>query len=117
MFVNLTPHEIHVCDNNGNIVRTIERSGEIARCAVSSIEVGTHDGTPLMTTKFGEISGLPEPSENVLYIVSLLVRQALPERMDLVSPGEIVRKPDGTIVGCKNFSSNQMTKGTHDTVS
>jgi hypothetical protein len=104
--VNLTPHDIHICDADGRIVRTIHRSGNQARCAVSSVEVGQVDGIPLVTTQFGEVSGLPEPQSSMLYLVSLLVRQAVPHRLDVVSPGDMVRDGNGQIVGCKNLTIN-----------
>lgn len=65
--------------------------------------VGEVDGIPLVMTAFGAVSGLPGPQEDTLYIVSLLVKQAV-QRQDVVSPGEIVRDANGNIVGCKNFN-------------
>lgn len=101
--INLTPHSIHICGADNAIVRTIQASGTQARCAVTTTPVGDVDGIPLVMTVFGAVSGLPEPESDTMYIVSLLVKQAV-QRQDVVSPGEMVRNPDGTILGCKNFN-------------
>lgn len=106
MFVNLTPHDIHICNDTGAVIRTIVRSGIIARCTITSQAAGSHDDIPLVTAQFGEVAGLPDPLPDVFYIVSLLVRQALPERYDLVSPGDMVRDAAGQILGCVNFTRN-----------
>ena len=88
---------------------------------------------PLIKTTYGKVSGLPNegvfcPScgeissgvfydrewltcdncdsdmlQAVFYIVSQMVKNALPERKDLLVPAEIVRDNDGRIVGCKGF--------------
>jgi len=36
-------------------------------------------------------------------VVSTLVRQAWPDRRDLVSPGEMVRDQHGAVIACKAF--------------
>lgn len=102
-FVNLTPHAIHICGADNAIVRTIPASGQQARCAITTTPVGEVDGIQLVMTVFGAVSGLPGPQEDTLYIVSLLVKQAV-QRQDVVSPGEMVRDANGNIVGCKNFN-------------
>ena len=104
--INLTPHDIHICNADGVVIRTIVRSGNQARCAVNNVEAGEADGIPLVTTQFGEVSGLPEAQQKMLYLVSLLVRQVFPHRQDIASPGDMVHTADGQIVGCKNLAVN-----------
>ena len=100
MIVNLTPHAIHFpgC--------TIEPSGIIARCAEDTIPSGLFDGIEIIRRSYGKVYDLPEPQGNTLYVVSLLVRQACPNRHDLASPGDLVRDESGTIVGAKNLVIN-----------
>jgi hypothetical protein len=71
-----------------------------------SVLVGEHDGLPLYQAEFGEVEGLPEPAEGVLYVVSMLVRQAVPERTDVASPGELVRDEQGRVIGCRGLNVN-----------
>lgn len=99
--INLTPHAIHLPD------RTIEPSGQLARCSEVSSPVWTFDGIDLITRSYGAVSGLPDPQPQTLYIVSMLVRQALPERSDIASPGDLVRDESGAIVGAKNLVVNR----------
>ena len=77
-FVNLTPHVLNVhTDDDGNI--------------------------ELYAVKYGDISGLPDPQPNVVYVTSGLVNAALPDRPDVVSPGDHVRDEAGKPIGCVGF--------------
>lgn len=107
-FKNLTPHEINVHTPNG--VCTFKTSGQVARVESESEPVGTFrvDGlrVPVGRTVFGAPVNLPEPEEGVVLIVSMLVRLAVPNRGDVVSPGELVRDELGRPVGCTGFVCN-----------
>jgi hypothetical protein len=61
------------------------------------------DGTPLTKTGFGDVEGLPEYKSGTYYIVSQIVKNALPKRWDLLVPAEVVRDSRGTIIGCKSL--------------
>jgi hypothetical protein len=107
--VNLTPHEINL-HRDGGMVTTIEPSGTVAR-----VEQVREDTTPLLfgevaieTTRstFGEITGLPEPQDGVIYIVSGLVL-ARTNRADVFAPGDAVRHIDsGRVIGCRGLSAS-----------
>lgn len=101
VFANLTPHAIVLV--NGP---TIPPSGSLARCASSSVSAGEHAGVTLSRTSYGAVEGLPEPEAGVIYIVSALVRAAVPGRLDVASPGELVRDAAGVVVGCKGLVVN-----------
>lgn len=103
MFVNLTPHDIHIIARSG-VIRTIEKSGQVARCAESITDIGTIDGVAITRTVFGEVTGLPDPIDGTVFIVSMAIRSALPDRTDLASPGKIVRDENGVIVGCQSLN-------------
>ena len=108
-FVNLTPHEVIVFDEEGkNVLLRVPPSGEVARVEVKRKEAGTLNGVPLVRSEFGEVQGLPEPREGVVYIVSMIVLQALQgKRKDVVapdtSPQSAVRDSEGRIIGVKAF--------------
>ena len=99
-FVNLTPHEIHEV-----ITNTVIPSSGVARITVVSREVDKIGDIPIYQSDYeGQIEGLPEPKEEVVYIVSALCLNAIPEwRKDVVAPGNLVRDESGNPIGCKGF--------------
>ena len=93
--VNLTPHAITVCG------RVIESSG-LARCESFAKEVGTIDGIKVNRRVYGDVTGLPEPVENTVYIVARYVAEAVSgKRNDIYVVDETVRDADGRIIGCQ----------------
>ena len=106
MITNLTPHEIVVFAEDGAIQETFPPSGQVARCATTTEHVGDVNGIPAYVPKYGEVTGLPAPVAGAVYIVSALVRQAVPARTDVVSPGELVRDANGKPVGCRGLAVN-----------
>lgn len=105
MIINLTPHPINIMDEKG-VYNTIVPTLPSARCFTKSVEAGFHDGVPLTRKEYGEVKDLPEPVYGTVYIVSMLVRQRSPARLDLTSPGTIVRDSEGKIIGCKTLDMN-----------
>lgn len=103
--VNLTPHNFTLCDADGNIVRVIEPTKPAARVSSTVRVVDEVDGIPVTETTFGAVEGLPEPQEGTIFIVSLLVQQAAPNRHDVyrpdTGPQSVVRDDAGQIVGVK----------------
>ena len=72
--------------------------------ALQMVTAGTlEDGTHLTRTVFGEPEGLPAYEEGTFYIVSQIVKSALPYRTDLLVPAEMVRDAAGNVVGCKSL--------------
>ena len=94
--INTTPHPINL-----PLGITIPPSGDLVRVSVQLNDAGNHDGIPLVRGTYGEVTGLPPQQDGVLYIVSALVRAALPLRTDLASPAKLVRDGDGNITGCE----------------
>jgi hypothetical protein len=72
--------------------------------------IGAIDGVPTVVGVYGAIEGLPglDLKIHVNYIVSAMVRNALPGRLDLVSPADFVRDAAGKIMGCKALEINQV---------
>jgi len=105
-FVNLTPHAITILPREGENV-TIAPSGAVARVTTARAVVETlPGGIEVFATSFGEVTGLPDPREGDIFIVSGIVagHPSLRGRTDVLSPGELVRGPDGQPVGCRGLS-------------
>lgn len=112
---NLTPHRITVVSDDlppvqlpdGSEYRpdswSIEPELVPARVEMESIPAGYHAGIPLARPVLGEVTGLPEPEEGVLLIVSLMVQRAAPHRPDLVVPGDLIRDEQGRPIGCQRL--------------
>jgi hypothetical protein len=99
-FVNLTPHSISFQRPDGTVL-CIEPSGGVARCLVTSTPVGEIEGIQVITSTFGDVTGLPEPSEGVVYLVSSLVLSGIRDRDDVMAPDDFVRDGSGRIIGAR----------------
>lgn len=106
-FINLTPHAITICLLDGKRVE-IPASGQIARVATTREPAGCIGGVPAFVTRAGEVTGLPEPVEGTVYIVSTMVRNhpAVAYRRDVCSPGGLIRDEEGRIIGCDGLDFN-----------
>ncbi len=103
MIFNKTPHEINVVDSCGNPVCSIPLTGEPIRLEMKTEIVGKLGIIPLTKTVFGEPTGLPDEGGGHWYVVSQLVKAALPDRTDLLVPAEMLRDEKGRIVGCQSL--------------
>ena len=102
--INLTPHPVNLLDVDANVVITFHTEG-LARCSQNDVIIGRLNKDIILTkTSYGEVIGLPEQSPRTFYIVSRLVRNALPNRTDLLVPNQLIRDSEGQIVGCRSFS-------------
>lgn len=104
-FINLTPHDVVLVSNDGD-TKTIKASGDIARAGTNDKLIDTIDGIDIYRTEYGSVNGLPSKKEGVGYIVSGLVRAALPNRKDLFSPTQLIRNNSGHVIGARGLSSN-----------
>jgi hypothetical protein len=108
--INLTPHVCHICNDAGEIVRSIEPTTPSARVSSTVSVVGSVDGIPVTNTAFGAVDNLPAPADDTVYIVNLLVQQAARHRTDLyrpdTGPQNVVRDAAGQIIGVKALSGN-----------
>ena len=101
--VNLTPHALTIAKADQSFA-VYPPSGSVARVASSKDGAGVVNELVLWKTYFGEVAGLPEPEEGTMYIVSRIVKTAVPERADVVCTGEPIRDKDGVIVACNGLS-------------
>jgi hypothetical protein len=98
--VNCTPHALTV---DGVILAP---SGIVPRCATVRSEVPFWGGHRLVRQTFGEVTGLPAPAPETVYIVSGMVLSALSgARDDVVAPdtGADALRENGQIVGVRGF--------------
>jgi hypothetical protein len=104
--VNLTPNTIKVYDDGLNLIHEIFPSGEYrAKLYVErELVYVLNDDIPINRPIMGphNVSGIPEPEEGVIYIVSALVAQAA-QRPDVVSPDTLPGR-DGPIKGPQGVS-------------
>ena len=91
--VNLTPHAITV--STEEVTMTFPPNGDAARVDTkNTVEdpimveqfAGLGISVPLSTVTTHGVIGLPEPEENVLYIVSAMVAQSCLHRTDVIAP-------------------------------
>lgn len=110
MLKNLTPHEVKIFKLNGTVPDldvVIEANDLVARVSCEYIKVDKKvEGVDMYRTVFGEVTGLPDYEEGVYLLVSAMVREALPLRSDLVSPGQLLRDNDGNVIGCLGLVGN-----------
>ena len=113
--VNLTPHEVVI--HHYQDVTRVAPSGGVARVAQETWAIRTAwdavshtQCIPLVRSEYGAVEGLPAPVEDTIYIVSGMVRTALPTRTDIASPAILVRDAMGKIVGCEALEINENSK-------
>jgi len=108
--VNLTPHALTVCGEDGSPVAEIPASGQIARVSTKSVGTGLSiAGRPVFRSETGSGTGVPEPEPGKVFIVSLFVLSACRDRTDVVAPDTgptCVRTPDGKIIGVRQWIAN-----------
>jgi len=95
--INLTPHPIVII--NGGETVTLPPSGMVARVTECEREINQINGVPVVKIEYGNVTGLPEPAADTIYIVSAMVAQAV-NRIDLFYPARLVRDDAGRIIGC-----------------
>lgn len=95
--INLTPHVINIENANGELI-AVQPEEKPARIA-STQETVVQDDLKFNRTIFGDVENLPDSVDGVIYIVSMVVAQAV-KRGDVVSPdsGSTAERKDGQIV-------------------
>lgn len=128
---NLTPHEIKLLrqDESGGIVGFTGFGKNQAEARYSEVKVFPSEGAvraaqkdvpageiqleggilvELISTEFGEVSGLPEPQPDTFYVVSVVAANAAKAQgrssEDLLLVADTVRNAGGQIIGCQKFA-------------
>ena len=103
--VNLTPHEITIVNDEGEILLRIQPSGTVARIEMRHVKVAYFDtdgaSIPVNHVQLGQTNGLPEMTPGVMLLVSRVVAEAVRDRDDILITDESIRDHDGRIIGCK----------------
>jgi hypothetical protein len=103
IIINTTPHQVHIVDKDNNVVITFPKGDFNIRLSVDTVDFGTINGVPISKTVFGDPIGLPDFIDGTFFIVSQLVKSALPNRTDLLVPAQVVRDNNGNIIGCQSL--------------
>lgn len=105
--VNLTPHEVTVFDDNDVVIKTYPSAG-LARASQANTPVDNIDGVLVVSTSYGEVTGLPEPTEGTVFIVSFITVNAARAHGrttdDLLVTSSPVRNDRGQVIGCRAFA-------------
>lgn len=92
-FVNLTPHDVVL--NNGTVY---PKTGTVARVSTTKSQ---RDSNGVAHVQYGDPTGIPDPAQDALYIVSAIVMDHS-NRTDLVAPDtgdpECRKSEDGKII-------------------
>lgn len=102
--VNLTPHSLNIVAADGSTVYIPPDGNRIARVASTSVIVATVNGINISRQTFGKVMDLPDAQDDVVYIVSRMVKDRVPDRDDVVVPGVPFRDTDGKIIGAWGLS-------------
>ena len=102
-FVNLTPHVLNLIAADGSTV-DVPPSGDVARVSSTSAIVAAINGINVTASTWGDVTGLPDAQDGVVFIVSRMVKDRVLNRADVIVPGAPVRDADGKIVGANGLS-------------
>lgn len=103
-FVNLTQHDLTIVLENGDGL-VLPASGEVARVTFSTQQVDEIAGIPIFKTIYKpEVTGLPEPQDGTIFIVSSLAAQTA-KRRDVLAPTKLIRDNDGQVIAAGGFAT------------
>ena len=104
-YINLTPHKLDiVCDVEGfEHIHVVQPSGFVARVEQKLTQEHDDNGVIWYRPEYGDVIGLEEPRDGVVYIVSGMVLAAISGRDDVLAPGELVRDEAGRVIGCRGL--------------
>lgn len=103
-FVNLTQHNLTIVLENGDDL-VLPASGEVARVTFSTQQVGEVAGIPIFKTIYEpEVTGLPEPEDGTIFVVSSLAAQTV-KRPDVLAPTKLIRDDNGQVIAAGGFST------------
>lgn len=77
--INCTPHAINFLREDNSVLVTIEPSGTIARASQTRERVSEVNEIPVNQCSYGAVTGLPDPQDGTIYLVSALTAQAMPQ--------------------------------------
>lgn len=105
--VNLTAHDITICDPYGQPIKTIppRDPDNPARAYLKTVDSCIVDGAEIVEQECTDITPLPEPEYNTYYIVSSMYALYAPaDRTDLLTVFSQVRDDNGRVIGCRRLA-------------
>ena len=63
-------------------------------------QIGVVNGIPINHVVMGNVTGLPDPQQDTVFIVSRIVADAVKDRQDVLIVDKTIRDADGKITGC-----------------
>ena len=103
-FINLTPHILNIIAADGSTVYIPPEGNIVARVSSSSFVVTTVNGINVSQQTFGDVINLPDAQDGIIYIVSRMVKDRVPDRPDVLVPGVPFRDTDGKVIGAWGLS-------------
>ena len=73
--INVMKHKADLLLPNGEVL-TLQPSGHVATCEEKQVFGGTFAGFPTVKTQLGELVGLPEPQDGVVFYCNMLAFKA-----------------------------------------
>ena len=98
--INKTPHAVYLLKEDKSILRMFPKSNGMIRVKENVKQLEPIDGIPVCSTSWGKTNEVPDYVEGTFYIVSQLVKNALPKRKDFLTPKGAVRDDKGNLLGC-----------------
>lgn len=102
---NCTPHGINII-RDGMPDLVFPKGEKVPRLRAITTVRDVMGGIKITGTNFQGVEDMPDEEPGTFFIVSRLVKQAFPNRRDLLVPNEIVRDDDGNIIGCRSLSED-----------
>lgn len=105
--VNLNKHAIVLRLPNGEDV-VFPPSGVVCSVTVKQVKVKEIGGVAIMQNEYSEVSGVPEPQEDTVYIVNAMVQSRLEDREDCIAPdtGSSAIRENGQVKAVIRFVGN-----------
>lgn len=106
--INVTPHDVNIQREDGVII-TVPPSEIPARAERTQQITGSLFGVPVKKTTYSDVTGLPEPEEGTIYIVSSIILEVCSDRKDIIAPntdGTAIRDETGRVRAVTSFQSN-----------
>lgn len=108
--VNLTSHDITICDQFGQPIKTITPldPDNPARAFLRTVDTCIIDGAEIVEQECTGVTQIPDPQYNTYYIVSSMYAMYAPaDRTDLLTVFSQVRDENGRVIGCRRLAKVQ----------
>jgi hypothetical protein len=104
IIINKTPHPLNLVNLQGDVV-IIAPTLPAARVEAPRTGIDPVAGFPVSYVTLGKVVDLPEPQPDTIYVVSSMVLDRVPDRVDVFAPGELIRDDDGRVIGANGLTA------------